>query len=353
VAKIRSAVGKTNNNRNAGRKKTHVGKIKRRLDIWLTEDESIIWDTIDNRAQHFTPTIRANIANLKATGELMSVDFEIAAPVGKADIPLAVGHMLTIVIPSLKGGQGKTTLSMLLGFRLSALGFSTLLIDADPQHDLTDWLGLTIDRTSPTLSEFVKDSAPIKDCIYATSVNDNLFCIPADDSLTGIQEYLVESGVGAILLKTRLAALSKTFDICIIDSPPARSPISIMAFGAADVIVIAVEASIKGYGSLVRTIDMLDHLLNVRATAARLLGVVPVKDRWVGNNQTSSCRDSIEAMREDVGADLMLPALVDSERYKQAIIQRKGLTQLGYPLLDNALDVLVGKISDLKGGANE
>jgi cellulose biosynthesis protein BcsQ len=61
------------------------------------------------------------------------------------------------------------------------------------------------------------------------------------------------SGVGATLLKRRLEAVSKIFQVCIIDAPPQRSQICLTVIGAADFLIIPAEASVKGYGSLVRS----------------------------------------------------------------------------------------------------
>jgi chromosome partitioning protein len=49
-------------------------------------------------------------------------------------------------------------------------------------------------------------------------------------------------------------------------------------------------------------------------------------------------------MTEEVGSDLILPSIVESERYKQAINQQKTLTEIGYPNLEYPLEVLVSKI---------
>jgi chromosome partitioning protein len=229
--------------------------------------------------------------------------------------------MLTIVVTSLSGGQGKTTTSMLLSFLLANRGYSTLLIDADPQHNLTDWVGLELEPNSPTLLECIKSSVELEDCIYPLAINENLFLIPSDDQLGNIQDYLASSGVGAMLLKKRLEPIGKTFEFCIIDAPPQRSQICLTVIGAGDVIVIPAEASVKGYGSLIRTLDLLNNLREVGATHGHTLGIIPFRDRWIGANQSQESKLAIEGMKEEVGVELILPSIRESERYKQAINQ--------------------------------
>ncbi len=89
--------------------------------------------------------------------------------------------MLTITITSLSGGQGKTTSALFLGRLLSRAGLPTLMLDSDPQHNLTTYLGFELEPNQPTLLEFLKKTVAPEDSIYPTDYNDNLFLIPADD----------------------------------------------------------------------------------------------------------------------------------------------------------------------------
>jgi chromosome partitioning protein len=257
--------------------------------------------------------------------------------------------MLTVAIASLSGGQGKTTAALFLGRRIANQGIPTLMIDADPQHNLTTYLGVELQPNQPTLLECLKKSVPVEEGIYPIEGNENLFLIPADDQLDTVQDYLSSSGVGATLLSRRLEPISNAFKVCIIDSPPQRSQICLSVIGAADLLIIPAEASVKGYGSLVRTLDLLHTLQDVRATNAKVLGVLPFRDRWIGFNQTSESRLAVEGMRDEVGAELILPSIRESERYKQAINQRQSLVDMGYSDLEHPFEILVTKIqSSLK-----
>jgi chromosome partitioning protein len=252
--------------------------------------------------------------------------------------------MLTITVSSLSGGQGKTTTCLFLGRLLSRQGLTTLMLDSDPQHNLTTYLGFELEANQPTLLEFLKKTVAPEDCIYPTQDNDNLFLIPADDQLDTVQDYLSNSGVGATLLKRRLSAISQIFQVCIIDAPPQRSQICLTVIGAADFLIIPAEASVKGYGSLVRTLDLLSGLRDVGATNASILGVLPFRDRWFGNTQAQESRAAVDGMRDEVGEKLVLPSIRESERYKQAINKRTTLSQLGYTDLEYPFEILIDKI---------
>ncbi|WP_315862658.1 AAA family ATPase [Euhalothece natronophila] len=69
--------------------------------------------------------------------------------------------------------------------------------------------------------------------------------------------------------------MKTVFDICLIDSPPQRSQICKSIIGAAHQILIPCEATVKGYGSLVRTLDAIKELTEIGVSQAQLLGVIP------------------------------------------------------------------------------
>ncbi len=253
--------------------------------------------------------------------------------------------MLRLAFISLSGGQGKTTISLLMGKYLEQRGYNVLMIDGDPQANLTTYLRHEVQKNEPTLTEVIQKTAPVEDAIYPTQ-NKNLFLIPADDGLNKVQEYLSNSGFGATLLRQRLVNVPKGFDICIIDSPPQRSQLALTIIGAAEAIVVPAEAVIKGYGSLVRSLDLITEVQENGALGAEFVGVYPFRDKWVGYNQTQESRMAIEAMAEEVGKDRILPSIRESEQYKRAINQGKTLSDLGHPELEYPFEVLANKLSE-------
>ena len=239
---------------------------------------------------------------------------------------------LKIAVTSLSGGQGKSTLSLFLARKLSEIA-PTLVIDTDPQHNLTTYLGVQLQPHQPTLLEFLKDTVSFEDAVYPVSIRngDNLFLIPADDGFDSANDYLSGSGLGAMLLSRRLEFMSDVFQFCVIDSPPQRSQISKTVIGAADFLVIPAEANAKGFGSLIRTLDLFSSMKKMRATTASLIGVVPFRDKWVGLNQTRESRFAIEGMKEEAN---VLPSIRESEKYKEAINHKSQLqnVDLEYPI---------------------
>jgi chromosome partitioning protein len=200
------------------------------------------------------------------------------------------------------------------------------------------------------MSQVIKDQVVLDDAVYSVDSEENLFLIPADDGLDSVQDYLSTSGVGALLPRQRLKAVQEDFAVCLIDSPPQRSQIIKAVIGATDRAVVPCEASAKGVGSLIRTMNAIEELRDLSASNAQLLGVVPFRDRWVGANQTSQSQLCIEQMKKEVGAGLILPSIIESERYKQAIASGLTLADLGYPDLEYPINTLVQKIKELIDG---
>jgi chromosome partitioning protein len=255
----------------------------------------------------------------------------------------------------LAGGQGKTTVALMLGRYLGRLGIPVLFVDADPQSSLTSFLGVKLQPSTPTLLEVITLSesqlrvvdgiAPVPSTPGDKGVTDNsnLFLIPADDGLEAANYKLAASGMSLFTLRQRLEPLVGEFGAIIVDPPPERSHLAQTSLGAADRWLIPAEASTKGVQSLVRTLALIQEFKSA-LPGRELLGVVPFRAKWVGRAPTRITSNSIEAMTELVGVDLMLPHILESDVYKQAIDLRVSPTDLGSPQLEYAIEQLVIKL---------
>lgn len=245
--------------------------------------------------------------------------------------------MRTISALSLAGGQGKTTLSLFLCKRLVKSGKKVLAIDADPQASLSFFLGVELTSQSPTLLEVLRGTVEPEDGIYPIAENEeatNLFAIPADRSLAGVSEFLSSSGVGALVLRSRLESVAEVFDYAIVDVQPSRSQIALTAVGATDLAAIPAEATTKGVNSLVDTLDFLERQKKLGAFSGRVLGVVPFRDRWIGAHQSRDSREAVEAMKELASEVKFFASIRESEQFKKAVRTNQTLESLGYPHLE-------------------
>lgn len=253
--------------------------------------------------------------------------------------------MQTCASVALSGGQGKTTLCFFLSVLLAQQGKKVLVVDCDPQANLTFYLNHEVAANQPTLLEVLTGVVETEDGIYPTD-KDNLFLIPADRSLFKVSEFLSSSGTGAFILKLRLGAVEKLFDYVLIDVQPSRSQICLSAVGAADYILIPTEAVTKGVNSLIDTLEFLQEQASLMAFTGKVLGIIPFRDRWVGRTQTLESRENIAAMKEFSGEIPVLPSIRESEQFKRAIRNGQLLSEIGHPDLqypfENIIELLIG-----------
>jgi len=251
--------------------------------------------------------------------------------------------MLTVACESLAGGQGKSTVALLTARLLAQQNYPVLLVDADPQSSLTTFVGHRVQSNHPTLLEVLRGEVGAVDGIYSTEF-PNLFIIPSDGGLDSVQDFLAGSGCGAYMLRQQLEPIAQTFKFCVIDSPPQRSQLCLTTIGASDALILPMEATIKGYSSLIRTKELLELLRKTRVFSGDILGVLPFRDKWVGNNRTKQSRRNIEAMAELMGQEMMLPSIRESEQFKEAINQKLTPHELGYKDLEYPFEVVIEKM---------
>lgn len=252
--------------------------------------------------------------------------------------------MQTCSCISLSGGQGKTTTIFFTALLLAQQGKKVLAIDSDPQANLTFYLNHEVQPNQPSLFEVLTGQVSPEDGVYPTDY-DNLFLIPADRGLFKVSDFLSSSGTGAFILKLRLKSLAELFDYVLIDVQPSRSQLCLTAVGASDYVLIPVEANVKGLNSLIDTLDFLNEQANLMAFTGKILGIVPFRDRWVGNTQTVEGRDNIAAMKEFAGDTPILPSIRESEKFKNAIRQGKLLSDIGQPDLQYPFEQIIEALS--------
>jgi len=245
---------------------------------------------------------------------------------------------------SLSGGQGKTTVVLFTALMLAQKGFRVLVVDSDPQANLTFYLNHTVQANHPTLLEVLTGVVAPEDGIYPTDY-ENLFLIPADRGLFKVSEYLSSSGTGAFILKLRLKAIANIFDYVVVDVQPSRSQICLSGVGAADYVLIPVEANTKGFNSLIDTLTFLQEQASVQAFTGKILGVIPFRDRWIGRTQTLESRENVEAMIEFAGDIPVMPSIRESEQFKRALRQGKLLSDLGHPDLQYPFEKIIEKLT--------
>src|SRR5678816_1844483 len=164
-----------------------------------------------------------------------------------------------------KGGVGKTTTAINLATSIALAGRRVLLIDVDPQGNLTSGMGLKGEKADPgTIYEALMTDGEPESFVLPTKV-ENLFVIPADRSLTGAEIELVAVLAREQRLKRIVDALRGEFDDILIDCPPSLGLLTLNALVAADAVLIPLHCeyfALEGLADLVATMRRVRGGLN-------------------------------------------------------------------------------------------
>ncbi|MBN2016340.1 ParA family protein [Candidatus Dojkabacteria bacterium] len=174
-----------------------------------------------------------------------------------------------------KGGVGKTTTVLNLGAFLAKRGKKILLLDLDPQANLTSGLGFSTSlkknprnilkkKKTPSIYEVIIGKNKIPEAFIASKIN-NLFLVPSSLDLAGAEIELVNKLSRESLLKEALKDIKDYYDYVFIDCPPSLGLLTINALVAAQKIIIPIQCeyfALEGLGQLARTIEIVRSSLN-------------------------------------------------------------------------------------------
>ena len=170
--------------------------------------------------------------------------------------------MKTIAFTNQKGGVGKTTSTINVGAGLAQEGFQVLLVDLDPQANLTYSLRLSSNRLETSIYDVLKGDIEADEAI----INHNGFDImPSSIDLSGAEMEFANEPAREMLLKNKLSALSKDYDYILIDCPPNLGLLTLNAFTAVKEIFIVLQSeylALHGLSKLMDVIQVVKERLN-------------------------------------------------------------------------------------------
>lgn len=189
---------------------------------------------------------------------------------------------MIFTVANQKGGVGKTTTTISLGVYLANMGKKVLLIDLDPQANLTSGLGFSVDPPENLGEEVARrkcvydvliEDATISQIFLATDI-ENLHIAPSSIDLAGAEIELVNVMSRESALKRKVSEISSQYDFVFIDCPPSLGLLTINALTASDGVVIPVQCeyfALEGLSQLLNTVNMVKSNLN---KSLKIAGVI-------------------------------------------------------------------------------
>jgi chromosome partitioning protein len=225
-----------------------------------------------------------------------------------------------IAFANQKGGVAKTTTTLNLGVAFQERGFRVLLIDLDPQGNLTMSQGLNPDSIERSMFDVLVHRIPIDDVIEQREVHLAVSSI----DLAGA-ELALSSQIGRErALEKALVPMRDHYDFVLIDTPPSLGLLTINAFVAATSVIVPVQCeylSLRGLVQLENTLSMVRENLNPEV---EITGILPT----MFDKRTLHAREAVDILRENFGELVYNTKIAKTIRYAEAPV--KGQSVLAY-----------------------
>jgi len=225
-----------------------------------------------------------------------------------------------IAFANQKGGVAKTTTTLNLGVALREFGHRVLLVDLDPQGNLTMSQGMNPDAIDRSMFDVLVHRVPISDVIHTVEV---------DIAVASIDLAGAELALSALIGRERaldkaLVEVRDRYDYILIDTPPSLGLLTINAFVAAQGVIVPVQCeylSLRGLVQLENTLAMVRENLNPHV---HVEGIVPT----MYDGRTLHAREAIEILEEHFGDLVYATRIRKTVRYAEAPV--KGSSVLRY-----------------------
>jgi len=254
-----------------------------------------------------------------------------------------------VAISNQKGGVAKTTTCISLGACLTEGGKKTLLIDLDPQANLSLSLGIRDDEVDETITDALETALnPRKinwsELIHSTSLT-GMDVIPSDARLWTIERMISDKEGYETELAQLITRWNKDYDYILIDCSPSVGPLTIMALTAADRVIIPIQTEFLAAVGLVRLIETVDAVKEHTNPHLDFNLLAVMYDQRNG-----ICRDVLQKLQENFPAKIFHTVIGVDTRLKECVASGQPITQYDpktrasqqYAQLAAELEIIVG-----------
>lgn len=209
-----------------------------------------------------------------------------------------------IAVTNQKGGVGKTTTTENVAIGLARNGCNVLIVDFDPQGDLTSCLGWkNNDSLEHSVSSMLDDYINDSDIDYESLIlhhEEHVDLIPANIELADFEMRLVSVINREQTLSNCIEPLRNQYDYIFIDCPPSLGMLTVNALSAADEVLIPVQTQYlptKGMTKLLQTVGKVQRKIN---SNLKITGIVMT----LADLNTNLTKSTIETIRESFGKNI-------------------------------------------------
>ncbi len=214
-----------------------------------------------------------------------------------------------------KGGVGKTTSAINIGAGLVELGKRVLLIDLDPQANLS--LSLGIPRQPNTIYEALRGESELE----PYNVRENLDVVMSTLDLSGAEMELINEAGREYILKELFEPIKDDYDFIIIDCPPSLGLLTLNALGASDYVYIPLQTqflALQGLAKIKQVIDKVKFRLNKNLEIGGVIATM-YDSRKILN------RDVVETIKKYFGEKVFDTLIRDNVSLAEAPSQRQDI----------------------------
>jgi chromosome partitioning protein len=224
---------------------------------------------------------------------------------------------MVLAFANQKGGVAKTTTTLNLGVALAQQGLRVLLVDLDPQGNLTMSQGWNPDEIDRSMFDVLVNRLPITEIVRSNELDVAVSSI----DLAGAELALASMIGRERALEKALMPVRENYDWILIDTPPSLGLLTINALVAADGVIVPVQCeylSLRGLVQLENTLSMIRENLNPHVAIQGILATM--FDRRLLHS-----REAVEILKENFGDLVLNTKIRKTVRYAEAPVKGQSI----------------------------